>query len=221
MNRVFDQSLAFIFTSLLAAGATGCVAAEGDESFVIVNNLVPEIDESGQPSFTPAREGPFFSRGLGCIHDISFFVGSLFESRVQAAEGRESLRTIQIQGANISLEVRTVSIVAADGTISEVPNSQETIEFQTAFSSSLPPNAGLSVGIYDVVPFQIMASLRAKAGTAVNDPTVVVLAEVLTTTTAFGDFYGDRLDSTSFIFPVLLTSDAREGAPCFVPPPEV
>jgi hypothetical protein len=203
---------------LLIAGATGCVAAEGDESFVIVGSLVPDQEsDSTIPVFNPSREGPFFSRGLGCVNHLEFFVGSLFESRVQAAEGRESLRTIQIQGANIELEVGPVSIVQADGTVTTT-GAAETEQFQIAFSSSLPPNAGLSVGIYDLVPFEIMAKIRAKAGGALNDPSQLVVVEVLSTTTAFGDFYGDRIDSTSFVFPVLLTNDATETGPCFVEP---
>jgi hypothetical protein len=203
MSRGFTTML----FGVLAAAASGCVAAEGDESFVIVNNLIPEVDlETGTVAFTANREGPFFSRGEARFDSLEFFVGSLFESRVQAAEGRESLRTIQIEGANISLEISPIKAVDLTTNAVDEISAGETIQFKTNFSSSLTPNGGLSVGIYSIVPFEVMANLRARAGAAVGDPNKLVVVEVVSTTTAFGDFYGDRIDATPFVFPVLITN---------------
>ncbi len=190
---------------LASLAATGCVAAEGDESFVIVNNLLPEIDLDTQTiSFTPSQDGPFISQGLVQPTAVSFFVGSLFESRVQAGDGKESLRTIFVQGANISIEISPVSVVR--GSDVETLGVLETIEFQQRFTSAIQPNGGLAVGIYDVIPFDVMAAIRGKIGSAIDDPTAQVFVQVNTTTTAFGDFYGDRIDSTSFTFPVMVTN---------------
>ena len=196
------------------AAATGCVAAEGDESFVIVNNLVPEIDiDSGAVSFAPNQDGPFFSQGFVNPSDPFFFVGSLFESRVQAGEGKESLRTIFVQGANISIKISPVSVVR--GSNVEILGAEETIEFQQQFTSAISPNGGLAVGVYDVIPFNVMAAIRGKIGGAIDDTTAEIFVQVSTTTTAFGDFYGDRIDSTSFTFPVVVTNTV---APTLVTP---
>lgn len=199
---------------LATAAATGCVAAEGDESFVIVNNLVPEVDEeTGAVSFQPSEDGPFFSQGFVNPADPFFFVGSLFESRVTAGEGKESLRTIFVQGANISIEISPVSIVR--GSNVETVGAAETIEFQQQFTSAISPNGGLAVGVYDVIPFNVMAAIRGKIGGAIDDSTAEIFVQVRTTTTAFGDFYGDRIDSTSFTFPVIVTNTV---APTLVTP---
>lgn len=199
---------------LATAAATGCVAAEGDESFVIINNLVPDIDEeTGAISFAPNESGPFFSQGFVNPADPFFFVGSLFESRVTAGEGKESLRTIFVQGANISVEISPVSVVR--GSNVETIGAVETIEFQQRFTSALTPNGGIAVGVYDVIPFNIMAAIRGKIGGAIDDPTAEIFVQVNTTTTAFGDFYGDRIDSTSFSFPVVVTNTV---APSLVTP---
>jgi hypothetical protein len=198
-----------VFTTMLfgVLAATGCVAAEGDESFVIVNNLVPEVDtETGAVSFTANKEGPFFSRGEASFNSLEFFVGSLFESRVQAAEGRESLRTIQVEGANISLAISAIKAVDLTTNAVDEIAPAETFEFKTNFTSSLTPNGGIAVGIYSIVPFELMANLRARAGASVADPNKLVVVEVVSTTTAFGDFYGDRIDATPFVFPVLITN---------------
>lgn len=201
MRRVF-------ISILLAAGATGCVAAEGDESFVIVNNLVPDVDEmTGTVSFTPSETGPFLSRGVFGFFATPF-VGSQFESRVQAAAGRESLRTIFVEGANISLEIGQILIEdLAEGTL-ETRGTASQFEFQTGFTSALPPNGGLSVGIYDIVPVDVMTDLRAAVIDVMDNPNLRVSAEITTTTTAFGDFYGERIDATSFQFPVTILKES-------------
>ncbi|MBA2538631.1 MAG: hypothetical protein H0V17_03275 [Deltaproteobacteria bacterium] len=198
---------AFYSILFAAVAATGCVAAEGDESFIIINNLVPEVDdETGEVTFTPNREGPFFSQGFVNPEAPNFFVGSLFESRVQAVEGRESLRTILVEGANISLEVSEVSVVS--GAVVQKSGAPETIEFSVRFSSAVSPNGGVAVGIYDVIPFEVMAAIRGKIAAAAPPADADVFVEVTSTTTAFGDFYGDRIDSTSFVFPVVITNTA-------------
>jgi len=203
MTRAFYSSL--FVTAAMAA--TGCVAAEGDESFIILNNLVPDVDlETGEITFLPAREGPFFSQGFVSPEAPSFFVGSLFESRVQAVDGRESLRTILVEGANISLEVSEVSVV--QGAVVQKSGSVDTIEFQVRFTSAISPNGGIAVGIYDVIPFEVMASIRGKIEAAAPPPDADVFVQVTSTTVAFGDFYGDRIDSSSFVFPVVVTNVA-------------
>jgi len=201
MNRVFVP-LVFVLTS---AAATGCVAAEGDESFVIINNLVPEIDEmTGVAVFTPNIDGPFFSSGLITTDFTSFTVGSLIESRVQAAEGKESLRTIFVQGANISLDVSEVTVV--NGSQVDRIGSPETIEFSIPFSAALRPNGGLGIGIYDLIPPDLMAVLRGKIEGAGAAAGAEIFINITSTTTMFADFYGDRIDSTSFVFPIVVTN---------------
>jgi hypothetical protein len=208
MSRVFTS---IVFASLAAGG---CVADQGDESFVIQSILSPPADEC---LFQANAAGPFLSHGRVDFFASEYGVGAQFQSRVVAAEGKESLRTIQIQGANISLAVGDMQLIDQGGTTNA--GGAQTIELQTVFSSALAPNSGLSTAFFDVIPPDVMATLRATAGAAATDlmantsgqvvPPQIALVDVVATITAFGDFYGDRIDSTSFQFPITVTNDDR------------
>lgn len=198
MRRIF-------ISILLASAATGCVAAEGDESFVILANLQPEIDqETGLVSFTPSLDGPFVSSALVGSNSFELAVGSMVESRVEAGEGKDSLRTIFIQGANISAEVSEVTVV--DGTSVQRVGAAEVIEYQVPFSALVRPNGGLTAAVYSLLPPDVLATVKAKVASAGATGTAEAFVTVNTTTTMFGDYYGDRIDSTSFNFPVTVTS---------------
>src|SRR5688572_19820957 len=144
---------------VLCGSLAGCVATEGDESFVIVSNLAFS-PEQGEPC-TPSKTGTFFSRlDIGFTQDAT--VCSLFESRVTATEGRESLRTITIEGANVTIEVGEIFIEnPIDATVEVRGATAQTVDVTVLFSSSLPPNGGIAAGIYDVIPQDIMAEIRA------------------------------------------------------------
>ena len=188
----------FILTSLvLGSLAAGCVADSGDESFVIQGVLSPP--EGAACAFTPSAAGPFISRGFSGLNTTTFLIEAQFESRVQAAEGKESLRTIFVEGANVELRVSPMIIIENNVTRFD-DSTEQTIQFQTLFSSALPPNAGLSAAAISLIPPDIMASIRLAAGPGVADRNVSTSIEVDATITAFGDFYGDRLDSTPFTF---------------------
>ena len=201
MHRVLSMTL-------FAAVLGGCVAAQGDESFVIEGILQPP--ESGC-SFTPSDTGPFLSRGFVDFLSPGYFVGAQFRSRIEAADGKESLRTIFVQGANVSLEVIGDGItVTQGGSTTTQPLTLSQTEFSVSFTAPLPPNSGTAVGSFDLIPPQLMGEINTAAGAAANDPTALVQVEVDATVTAFGDFYGDRLDSTSFKFPVVVTNGQRQ-----------
>ena len=200
MSRVFRMIL------LSSVAATGCVAAEGDESFVIQSVLSPPTDEC---AFLASTAGPFLSRGFTGIGASEFLIAAQFESRVQAAEGRESLRTVFVEGANIELQVSPM--LRIENNVSSFdPSTEQTIQFQTRFSSAIPPNGGLAIGVFPLIPPDVMAGLRQAAGSAVTDRSVATSIEVNATITAFADFYGDRIDSTSFQFAVDVTNQNIE-----------
>ncbi len=200
MSRVFRTIL------LGSVAATGCVAAEGDESFVIQSVLSPPSDEC---TFAANATGPFLSRGFTGIGASEFLIAAQFESRVQAAEGRESLRTVFVEGANIELQVSPM--LRIEGNVPSFDTATEqTIQFQTRFSSAIPPNGGLAIGVFPLIPPDVMAILRQAAGSAITDRSIQTSIEVNATITAFADFYGDRIDSTSFQFAVDITNQNIE-----------
>ncbi len=196
------MSRAVIPILLCTAAATGCVAPEGDESFVIQSVLAPPADEC---IFAANETGPFLSRGFTGIGNSEFLIAAQFESRVQAVEGRESLRTVFVEGANI--ELRVSPMLKIEGNTSSLdPSTEQTVQFQTRFSAAIGPNGGLAIGAFPLIPPEVMAQLRQAAGSAVSDRSIQTSIEVGATITAFGDFYGDRIDSTSFEFAVDVTN---------------
>jgi hypothetical protein len=199
MSRVFVTSL------VASALATGCVADKGDNSYVILNNLAPEIDETtGAALFTPSEDGPFISTAttytaFNGIDLPALIVGSMVESRIEAPVGKDSLRTIFIMGGNISIDISDITVVS--GTSVQRLGGAEVIEYQLPFSGSVRPG-GLSAVVYSLLPPEIIATLTTKfdgAGVAADNTGFVTIN---TTTTLFGDYYGERIDSLPFEFPV-------------------
>jgi hypothetical protein len=199
MQRVFTL---FVFAAL----SGGCVAAEGDESFIIQGVLAPPAT-GDSCVFTPNTSGPFLSSGLMdfTIHN-SYRVAAQFESRVTAAEGKESLRRIDVQGANITLTVSPI-LVTTNGSTAQI-GTEQVIEFQTLFSTSIPPNLGISVGIFDAIPFDIVDRVIASAGAEANK-FGTASAQAVAEIAPFGDFYGDRLEGATFRFPISLSNLGR------------
>lgn len=194
MQRVF-------ILSLLGALAAGCVADHGDESFVIRDNLLPEENEC---LFTP--ESATLARGLINLESpFSYLLGALFESRIAAPEGKDSLRTIFIQGANVELLIGPTEIIGADDSVT-IDDSVTTVQFLTPFSVGLAPNGGQSTGAFDLVPPSVLADLRtrfaadAAAGSRIH-------TSILATARAFGEYYGDRIEAAPFQFPITACND--------------
>src|SRR4051794_30611753 len=98
-----------VFTSItLASLAIGCAADQGDESFLIVGVLSPP--DTGC-EFVASASGPFLSAGSADFQlNGSYFMEAQFESRIVAPEGKESLRRVDIQGANITLQIDDIFV---------------------------------------------------------------------------------------------------------------
>lgn len=192
-----------LLTGLLASAAVmpACVADQGDESYVILSNLAGETDENGITTFTASLEGPFVSIIEIPAAARSAAVGSLVESRIDAPDGKESERTIFISGANVSATVSAVT-VNNGGAITEV-GAVEVFEYQIAFGASVRPNQGLSAVIYNVIPPPVFAQISAKVTAAGGNDAFVT---VDTTTTMIGEYYGERLDSLPFNFPIIVSN---------------
>ncbi len=205
MNRVLSSCV------LASVFATGCVADEGDESYVILANLVPEIDTTTMlTTFTPSIDGPFLSQAsLNAGDGRPVVVGSMVESRIVAPEGKESLRTIFIDGANITARVSAVTQIV--GTNVQIIGADEVFEYKLSFSALVRPNGGFNAAVYTLLPLEIVATIGAKLGLPPDGGSAFV--NVDTTTTLFGEYYGERVDSTSFNFPVTVFAGTTPAEP--------
>jgi hypothetical protein len=180
----------------------GCLAPAGDESFIIRSNLATA--EGAGCTFTPSLSAASLSRGQVLLDSpIPYLFHPLIESRITAATGKESLRTIFLNGANIELQVGPSETIDAANTVS-VDDTIETIRFRSLFSAPLPPNGGLTAADLDLVPLSTLAAIRARIG---NTNGLRVHVQVTATATMFGDYYGDQIESSPFQFPVTVCND--------------
>src|SRR5262245_40135049 len=99
---------------LIVLALAGCVADGGDEGLVVRNNLAPDETTC---ELTPATTAPYLSRVT--IHTRSpgpYLLSPLVESRITAAMGQESARTVALMGARIDLAIGPITVEDAQGT---------------------------------------------------------------------------------------------------------
>jgi len=184
---------------LLVIVTAGCAADSGDESFIIRNNLAPAATEC---SFLPELNAAFLSRGqIALDSPTPYLFAPLFESRIVAAEGKESLRTVFIKGAKIELVIGPIESIDATGAVS-LDETTETVKFESLFSAPLPPNGGLASGQYDLVSLDALSRIRAK-----TNPANRIHAQITATATVFGDYYGDQIEAAPYQYPVTACND--------------
>lgn len=187
---------------LLTATLGACAVDAGDESFIVRDNLAPAESAC---TFTAELGSATVSRGIISTQSPTpYLFNPLLESRVVAAEGKESLRTILVKGAHIDLTVGPTEVVDAAGGVT-LDSTTRTYQFDSLTSAALPPNGGLATAQFDAVSLQAIADVRAAAGGNRVHAQAVVKAVV------FGDFYGEELDSNSFQYPVTICNDCVIG----------
>ncbi|MBX3161912.1 MAG: hypothetical protein KF773_38480 [Deltaproteobacteria bacterium] len=188
-----------VFIMAVAAATFGCTVNSGNESFVIQNNLAVQGDTC---DFTATLTSPSLPRGqLFLDSPIPYVLTPLLVSRVTAAEGRESLRTIQVQGARIDLEIGPIESIDAAGAVT-IDDTVDTLQFESLFATALTPNGGTAFGTFDIVPLSALELIRARATAGAR-----VHAQAVATMRAFGDFYGQEIQSEPFRYPVTVCSD--------------
>lgn len=192
----------FLVPSLLVL-AVGCTADAGDESFIIRDNLA--VLEGGTCTIVPSLSATRVSRGqLALDSPIPYLLTPMFESRIVAPEGRESLRTIFIQGGNVELDIGPIELIDAEGNVT-IDAAVDEFNFKTLFSADLAPNGGLATAAVDLVPAGATALIRQR--TAGAAPGTRIHAQVTARLTAFGDYYGEEIESTPFQYSVTVCND--------------
>jgi len=180
----------------------GCAADNGDQGMLVLNNTA--VQDTCQLTGDP--NAPFISHGMiSTVTTLPYELTPLIQSRIAATGTNDLQRTIQLQGANISLEVKSASIQHADGSFATPTISLTGTEaqFSSLFSASLPPDGTVNVG-FDLVPLQAIASIVQQAGAGETDHLHV---EVLATATIYGDLAGSKVEAQPFQFPVTVCND--------------
>jgi hypothetical protein len=215
-------------TCLLALALAGC-ADTGDEGFVIRNNLAP--DGAGC-SFTPSIMTPFVSRGvLSASSTSAYQLAPLIESRITAATGQESARTVSLMGAKIDLLIGPITVedaqgnvafsCAAEGASPCFPEAEAgalaeagITRFRSLFSAPLAPNGGLSTAVFDLIPTAAVREIGRKAG-AIPDGGRLQ-AQVVATATVYGQLGGSQVEGLPYTYPVTVCAGAPLAGDCVV-----
>ena len=217
----FARALAGSLAWLAGAGAgAGCVADSGDEAFVIRNNLA--VGDTSC-AFTPQLTAASTSRGtLNTRSPDPYLLAPLIESRVTAATGQESLRTVSLMGAKIDLAVGPITVVDGQGTTTfscaaagATPcfSAAESADlaaggitrFRSLFSAPLAPNMGLTAATFDLVPTTLVREIQRKVGTLAAD--AHLRAQVVATARVYGQLNGGEVESPAYVFPVTVCND--------------
>lgn len=179
----------------------GCLAPEGDESFIVVQNLAPDGEEC---VFNPSPNSQFLARGtLYSESTQPYVMHPMFESRIVAPDGKESLKTITIEGAEVSVDIGPIETITGNS-VSTDPKI-DNVTYTSLFSAALRPNAGLSVGSIDGVTASVLSVIRSRVGSAES-----FSAQVQATVKAFGKYYGDNIDAEPWTFPITVCNSCVE-----------
>jgi hypothetical protein len=184
---------------------TGCVADNGGEGFIILDNTAAPI---GMCLLTGTIGQPTVSHGqISTLSPSGYLFTPLFQSKISAAAGQETARTLTFEGANVDLTVEAVTIQSANGTFTKVmppPTLDGTDgQFQALFSGSLPPG-GTANASFEIIPLSTIGSIVQQSGAG---PTDHLSAEVKAVIKPFGTLGGDRVDGTPFQYPVTVCND--------------
>ena len=213
--------------AVLAAGfATGLVAGcaqNGGESLLILHDSLPALGcvLSAEDSDT------FTTSGVIDVKSTQGYVFTpLIENVVLAANDVNhpvdpSYRIATVSGAEVELTFPNAALFTADE-ISQL-NDAGLLKFTAPFSMTIPPDDGLGVASFEIVPTQLIQAIGMKSITA-TEPQLVI-AKV----TAIGTIADSNVQSQSFSYPITVcdgcqdvnngpcmsfTGTARIGGPC-------
>jgi hypothetical protein len=189
-------------TTLTAVLALAACADTGDEGMIVLNNTA--VTETC--TLSGAASQPFIAHGqIWAKSPNGYFLTPLIQSRVTSADSvDDTQRTIFLTGANVSLEVKAVTIEKPDGSFVNGPAiTLQQPQFSALFSGSLPPSGTVNVG-FDVIPPQVLRQILTSSGAGATDK---MTAEVLATVNILGTLGGDALESSPFQFPVAVCNN--------------
>ncbi|MDQ3365120.1 MAG: hypothetical protein M3680_06805 [Myxococcota bacterium] len=186
------QRLSYCVLILGLSGAAAGCADTGDEGIVIRHNLVP----AEGCALTPG--GMFTSRGTIELDSPNPYVLTPeIESRITAAEGQFSQRTIALRGARVDVEVASLTV---DNVSAPVPTLTNT-SFTSLFSASLEPQ-GTTAASFDAVSATLLGELASKVTATGN-----VRIQLVATVKVYGDLGGSEIESVPFVYPVTVCTN--------------
>lgn len=175
----------------LPAATGGCVASGGDESIVVLRNVVPSAGcvLTSMTSETGVSQG-----ALDTEAHTGYVFSAQLKSRITAVAGAEDQRTIFVQGANVDIAFPG-STLFSDAELATLKSGALT-HFKSEFSALLPPNGVISDVPFELIPAELVAMIAAKPGftSASADASFTVL----------GQLAGGDVTSQTYHYPVTI-----------------
>jgi len=193
-NRLYSFGLVL---GVSAAALAGCAANGGDEGLLVLKNVVPTAAAMGGCSFSSQETEVSLVRG-GL--DVSFRTGYVFiaqvKSRITAAAGQESQRTVFTRGANVDVTFVEANLFTA-AELADL-NTRNLLHFMQPFTAPISPNGGITDVLFELIPAELSAVLADKTG--------FTGATVQASFTIAGDLAGGDVTSQKFQYTVSLNN---------------
>jgi hypothetical protein len=188
--------------------AAGCAANGGDESILVLRNIVAAAN-GGSCVFTGSTsETGLASGALDVTLLQGYQIAPQIKSRITAVTGQEDLRTILIRGANVDIAFPNSTVFSA----AELADfkSRALTHFMAPFSGFLPPNGGMADIPFEVIPAEL--ALAAAAKTTFTTALAVASFQIV------GDLGGGEVTSQTFQYPVTMVNGGFtvDNGPCLL-----
>ena len=201
--RTFSALAAVLAAGFATSLVAGC-AQNGGESLLILHDSLPALGcvLSAQDSDTFTTSG---------VIDISSSQGYVFtpliENVVLAANDVNhpvdpSYRIATVSGAEVELTFPNASLFTTDE-LTQL-NDAGLLKFTAPFSMTIPPDDGLGVASFEIVPAQLIQAIGMKAITATQPQ--LVIAKI----TAIGNIADSNVQSQAFSFPITVCNGCQE-----------
>jgi hypothetical protein len=197
-----------LVVGLGAAALAGCVANGGDESIVVLKNVAPTSTTGGCMFSSQESEVSLVRGTLDVSITSSYVVIAQVKSRITAAVGQESQRTVFTRGANVDITFPDATLFSA-AEIADL-NTKNALHFMQPFTAPISPNGGVTDVLFELIPRDLSVALSTKLTT--TSPSTV--AE--TSFTVVGDLAGGNVSSQKFQYTVTITNGGLQHnvGPC-------
>jgi hypothetical protein len=188
--------------ALIVAG--GCTVSNGADNGMVVLGNTALTSGTQTCMFSGLPGQPMLSHGIvAVISPNPYVLTPLVQSRITGTTDQTIQRSIQLQGANVSLAVASTSLQSGSTFSSPtITLSGTNAQFQTLTSGTLEPNSTINVQV-SIIPVSALASINQQAAAAAADNLRV---EVVATVTMFGTLAGSHIEAAPFKYPITVCS---------------
>ena len=182
--------------AVLAGLAGGCLANGGDESIIVLKNVVPTATATSCMVTSTESETALAGGALDVSVGRGYEFIAQIKSRITADPGAELQRTIFVHGANVDITFPN-STLFSDAEFADL-KAKALTHFMSPFSGFLAPNGGITDVFLQLIPPELGAAIMAKP----NFASVLALGSFK----VIGDLAGGEVTSQLFQYPISITN---------------